>query len=75
MPSSIISGSGRLVTQTDLKITDGESLLKVNKKRQGVLEEASPKYPAELMVMVACYGEALKQPIPKERFVANVPKM
>ncbi len=31
-------------------------------------EGASPKFPAEPMVTVACSGEALQEPIQKERF-------
>ena len=34
-----------------------------------ILEAASPKYPAEPMVTVACSGEALQEPIQKERCV------
>ena len=48
---------------TDDRIT----LPKVDETRNGDQEGASPKFPRELMVTVACSGEALKQPNEKER--------
>ena len=46
-----------------------ETLPKVNVMALEAKEGTSPKYPAKLMVTVACSGEALQEPIKKERFV------
>ncbi len=40
---------------------------KVNAIGKGIQEGTSPKFLAELMVTVACSGEALQQPLQKER--------
>jgi hypothetical protein len=54
------------VTVTDLGIRNAETLPKVN-KCESIQEAAPPKFPAELMVTVTCSGEALQEPIQKER--------
>jgi hypothetical protein len=45
-----------------------ETLTKVNETRNGYQEEATPKYPPEPATVVRS-GEALLEPIQKERFV------
>ncbi len=52
-----------------------ETLPKVDAMESDTQERTSPKFPAEPMVTVACSGEALQQPIAKERFDTNVPRM
>ena len=46
---------------------DGNTLPKVNVSKICVQEGTSLKYPAEPMVTVACSGEALQEPMQKER--------
>ncbi len=58
------------VTVTDLGNGNAkETLPKVKMMMGSTQEGASPKFPAEPMVTVACSGEALQEPIQKERCV------